>query len=59
MHPRLTTLGGAHVDVGSAAVELLLTAETRAPDDQPRVLLPTELVLRDSTGPAPAASRST
>ena len=57
--PRLTTLGGAHVDVGRAAVELLLTAETRAPDDQPRVILPTELVLRDSTGPAPAASRST
>ena len=56
--PRLTTLGGAHVDVGRAAVELLLTAETRAPDDQPRVILPTELVLRDSTGPAPAASGS-
>ena len=54
--PRLTTLGGAHVDVGRAAVELLLTAETRAPDDQPRVILPTELVLRDSTGPAPVHS---
>ncbi len=50
--PRLTTLGGAHVDVGSAAVELLLTADSRHPDDQPRVVLPTELVLRDSTGPA-------
>lgn len=49
--PRLTTLGGAHVDVGRAAVELLLTAGVRAPDDQPRVLLPTELVLRASTGP--------
>jgi LacI family transcriptional regulator len=57
--PRLTTLGGAHVDVGRAAVELLLTAETRASDDQPRVILPTELVLRDSTGPAPAAPRGT
>ena len=51
--PRLTTLGGAHVDVGRAAVELLLTAETRARDDQPQVVLPTELVLRDSTGSAP------
>ncbi len=49
--PGLTTLGGAHVDVGRAAVELLLTAGVRAPDDQPRVLLPTELVLRASTGP--------
>ena len=50
--PRLTTLGGAHVDVGRAAVELLLTADSRDTDDQPRVVLPTELVLRDSTGPA-------
>ena len=49
--PSLTTLGGAHVDVGRAAVELLLTAGVRAPDDQPRVVLPTELVLRASTGP--------
>jgi len=49
--PTLTTLGGAHVDVGRAAVELLLTAGSRAPDDQPHVVLPTELVLRASTGP--------
>jgi DNA-binding LacI/PurR family transcriptional regulator len=48
--PGLTTLGGAHVDVGRAAVELLLNAGVRAPDDQPRVVLPTELVLRASTG---------
>ena len=51
--PGLTTLGGAHVDVGRAAVELLLTAGARAPpDDQPQVVLPTELVLRGSTGTA-------
>ncbi len=48
--PGLTTLGGAHVDVGRAAVELLMTAGSRQPDDQPRVVLPTELVLRQSTG---------
>ncbi|MFC7494420.1 MULTISPECIES: LacI family DNA-binding transcriptional regulator [unclassified Nocardioides] len=48
--PRLTTLGGAHVDVGRAAVELLLTAESRGPEDAPRIALPTQLVLRDSTG---------
>jgi DNA-binding LacI/PurR family transcriptional regulator len=49
--PGLTTLGGAHVDVGRAAIELLLTAGSRSPDDQPRVVLPTQLVLRASTGP--------
>ena len=50
--PGLTTLGGAHVDVGRVAVELLLSAGSRQDDDQPRVLLPTELVLRRSTGSA-------
>lgn len=50
--PGLTTLGGAHADLGRAAVELLLTAGSRPADDQPRVVLPTELVLRGSTGPA-------
>ena len=49
--PGLTTLGGAHADVGRVAVELLLTAESRT-DDEPQVLLPTELLLRGSTGPA-------
>ena len=53
LHSGLTTLGGAHVDVGRAAVELLLTAGSRAADDQPRVVLPTALVLRRSTGNAP------
>jgi len=50
--PGLTTLGGAHVDLGRVAVELLLTADARANDDQPSVVLPTELVLRGSTGAA-------
>ncbi len=53
--PRLTTLGGPHVEVGRAAVEILLDMATparrgRAPA---RVLIPSELVLRDSTGQAP------
>ncbi|WP_243058581.1 LacI family DNA-binding transcriptional regulator [Nocardioides sp. SR21] len=48
--PGLTTLGGAHTDLGRTAVELLLTAGSRAADDPPRVVLPTELVLRGSTG---------
>jgi DNA-binding LacI/PurR family transcriptional regulator len=52
--PSLTTLGGAHADVGRAAVEILL--DTVGPvgvakSDPPQVVLPTELVLRRSTGP--------
>ncbi|WP_244930944.1 LacI family DNA-binding transcriptional regulator [Nocardioides sp. W7] len=51
--PGLTTLGGVHSDVGRAAVELLLdaTAPTHRREDRPQVVLPTELVLRGSTGP--------
>jgi LacI family transcriptional regulator len=50
--PGLTTLGGVHADVGRAAVELLLaaTAATNRREDRPQVALPTELVLRGSTG---------
>ena len=52
--PSLTTLGGAHAEVGRAAVEILL--DTVGPvgvarSDPPQVVLPTELVLRKSTGP--------
>jgi DNA-binding LacI/PurR family transcriptional regulator len=50
--PSLTTLGGAHAEVGRVAVELLLDAvgpvRTHSPPQQ--VALPTELVIRDSTG---------
>jgi len=51
--PGLTTLGGAHVDVGRVAVEMLLgLADPAGRDDPPaQVALPTELVLRGSTGP--------
>ena len=52
--PSLTTLGGAHADVGRAAVEILLDAVGPvgvARSDPPQVVLPTELVLRKSTGP--------
>ena len=50
--PSLTTLGGAHVDVGRMAVQLLLeaTGPTQDGDEPPQVVLPTELVLRGSTG---------
>ena len=55
--PGLTTLGGAHVDVGRAAVEMLLEATRPGrPDERagdraaPQALLPAQLVLRTSTG---------
>ncbi len=51
--PSLTTLGGAHADVGRAAVEILLESLGR-PSDQAtpsEVVLPSRLVLRASTGP--------
>ena len=59
--PSLTTLGGAHADLGRAAVELLLEAASgprggSAP--APQLLLPSQLVLRNSTGSAPAAAGS-
>jgi LacI family transcriptional regulator len=51
--PALTTLGGAHADVGRRAVEILLDATRPGvePGAGPQALLPAELVLRTSTGP--------
>lgn len=57
--PRLTTLGGAHENVGRAAVEILLEG-IGAPRDlrpAPEIALPSELVLRDSTGVPGTAPR--
>ena len=53
--PTLTTLGGVHADVGRSAVEILFDAvRTARPPATlaPRVILPTELVLRESTASA-------
>jgi DNA-binding LacI/PurR family transcriptional regulator len=54
--PSLTTLSGEHAKVGWAAVEILLDAvgPARPAVAPPRVVLPTELVIRESTGPAAA-----
>jgi LacI family transcriptional regulator len=53
--PALTTLAGPQDEAGRSAVELLLEnrsrSTTRTPDR--RVMLPSHLVIRDSTGPAP------
>lgn len=53
--PALTTLAGPGDSAGRAAVELLLHRGSRLAThpDQHRVVLPSHLVIRDSTGPAP------
>ncbi|WP_206340120.1 LacI family DNA-binding transcriptional regulator [Blastococcus litoris] len=54
--PSLTTLGGTHANLGRAAVELLLDAADptgRAGTASLQLVQPSQLVLRDSTGPAP------
>ena len=50
--PTLTTLGGAHVEVGRSAVETLLQISNQAtrPEQSAQIALPAELVIRDSTG---------
>ena len=55
--PTLTTLGGAHADVGRSAVDILLdmVGASRPPAAPPQVVLPTDLVLRQSTGSIGAA----
>jgi DNA-binding LacI/PurR family transcriptional regulator len=55
--PSLTTLSGVHANLGRAAVELLLDAATsshRSGGPVPELVLPSQLVLRSSTGGAPA-----
>ncbi|HEX6338802.1 MAG TPA: LacI family DNA-binding transcriptional regulator [Jiangellaceae bacterium] len=59
--PALTTLGGAHAEVGGAAVELLLdrTRVIGAPSDaEPHLILPSWLHVRASTGPASRGNQS-
>lgn len=56
-HPSLTTLAGPGAQAGRLAVELLIeqfAGHVEREDEQIR--LPTELVLRESSGPAPAGT---
>lgn len=57
VHPGLTTLGGPGADAGRLAVDLLVAGigrrQNQAATGPERVVLPTELVLRESSGPAP------
>ena len=52
-HPTLTTLAERTEDAGARAVELLVQQIPNRPTDAPTRVLPTHLVVRDSTGPAP------
>jgi DNA-binding LacI/PurR family transcriptional regulator len=57
--PSLTTLGGAHADLGRASVELLLEATNgprAASAAVPQLVLPSQLVVRNSTGSAPGSA---
>lgn len=56
VRPALTTVRQPFVDMGRRAAEILLsTLDGIVPDGAPqRIVLPTELIVRDSTAPAPA-----
>ncbi|MBE2999742.1 LacI family DNA-binding transcriptional regulator [Nocardiopsis sp. HNM0947] len=58
--PALTTLAGPGDRAGRAAVELLLRGGSRSGTltDPHRVVLPSHLVIRESTGPAPVTGHS-
>ncbi len=51
--PPLTTLAERVLDAGARAVESLLMQMQRRDSQPARVVLPTQLVVRGSTGPAP------
>jgi LacI family transcriptional regulator len=52
VRPALTTVRQPFADMGYRAAEILLAAIDRADDTPQRIVLPTELIVRDSTGPA-------
>ena len=54
--PPLTTLAERTDDAGARAVEALVRLMPRLSTDEPARVLPTELVIRESTGPAPVRS---
>lgn len=64
VHPPLTTIRQPFAQMGRAAVNTLLSQMEREKESDdaiaPRIVLPTELIVRQSTGPAPrqATSRS-
>jgi len=55
-NPPLTTLAERTEDAGARAVETLVRQVPARPTDAPTRVLPTQLVVRASTGPAPTSS---
>lgn len=55
--PALTTLAELREDAGRRAIELLARQAYERVSEAPTVVLPTHLVVRGSTGPAPRATR--
>lgn len=53
-HPSLTTVAIPAEQAGRALIDVLLGSRTSA--DPPRAVLPTQLCVRDSTGPVPAGA---
>lgn len=53
VRPALTTVRQPFADMGHRAAEILLAALDNTETGDNRVVLPTELIVRDSTGPAP------
>lgn len=56
VRPALTTVRQPFAEMGERAADILLTALGRTESDETsqRIVLPTELIVRDSTAPAPA-----
>jgi LacI family transcriptional regulator len=52
-HPPLTTLRQPFREIGTGAVEALITRIQNPNAPPPRVMLPTRLIVRDSTAPPP------
>jgi LacI family transcriptional regulator len=55
-HPPLTTLGERTAEAGARAIALLTQQVTAGTRDTPARVLPTQLVVRASSGPAPDGS---
>jgi LacI family transcriptional regulator len=58
VHPPLTTIRQPFAQMGRAAVNTLLSQMDNEDAIAPRIVLPTELIARQSTGPAPRQSAS-
>jgi LacI family transcriptional regulator len=58
VHPPLTTIRQPFAQMGRAAVNTLLSQMENDDSIAPRIVLPTELIVRQSTAPAPRQATS-